>query len=623
MPEFTAAYTYNQFEQPIAQFSTSHSDYGLDNDNTDADNRYDFLALNVNLRIQEAGTYTVAAHVWYENLTSGKGQPIDWRSKTESLGVGDNTVQLLFDGYGIVKNQVEGKLYAEIVLFDENMKMLDMTMPAYETNNYSYGQFKETKTVNYGILANKPIPSVPAGQSTSVEIDDDDISVVSKVDITAGENLSGAKLNVTEHENPPPGSSAPSGEVMQYLDLSVYGSENVRNTKIHFKVSKSWVASENIDVDNLNLKHYNENLSMWLTLTTTLENEDADYYYFSAETDSFSWFVVIGQLTQEEEQQQGSGSQSEPIATQEAKFEFSVFEVPDNIKVGETATITFTITNSGNASGTYTAYLTLDGVILESREITLAAGASQEVSFEVVPTSTGTFVIQLAGSTASLVVNPEITVSQDLISVTAPEVYASVIYVDTPAVFDISETSITQIAVSVSAQVENVVLRVKELLGKPDQIQTDPQGTVYSYLEILAEKLPNENISEATVAFKVPVSWIENEGLDENTVALNRYNSGEWQSLVTEKTGGDENYLYFRATTPGFSLFAVSGSSAPATTPGGGPGVLPTQPLAGVPPLILVAIMAFILVVIIIAVIWRYLSLGAKGLTVPQKPRRR
>jgi hypothetical protein len=163
---------------------------------------------------------------------------------------------------------------------------------------------------------------------------------------------------------------------------------------------------------------------------------------------------------------------------------------------------------------------------------------------------------------------------------------------------------------------ENVVLRVRQLLDKPEEVAA-PEGNVYKYLEIVAEKVTNDNITSAAITFKVEKSWIENENIDPNTVTLRRYHSGQWQDLVTDKIREDNTYIYYVAVTPGFSIFAVSGSRAETST-AGPPGItptMPTQPFSAVPPVLLVAVTAIMLIAVILVVIWRYVSLGTKTLT--------
>jgi len=88
-------------------------------------------------------------------------------------------------------------------------------------------------------------------------------------------------------------------------------------------------------------------------------------------------------------------------------------------------------------------------------------------------------------------------------------------------------------------------------------------------------KNPGAAKIEGKVEFKVAKSWIAADNIDEATVKLNRYDEsgGEWKALPTHKTGEDDDFVYFEAQTPEFSMFAVTGEkkveveTAAAATP--------------------------------------------------------
>jgi hypothetical protein len=74
------------------------------------------------------------------------------------------------------------------------------------------------------------------------------------------------------------------------------------------------------------------------------------------------------------------------------------------VNVGDTVTIGALVTNSGNASGTYTAILKIDGVIDQMKEIILGAEASQTVSFEVLKLNSGSYLAEFDGLSVPLTV---------------------------------------------------------------------------------------------------------------------------------------------------------------------------------------------------------------------------
>ncbi|MFH1637923.1 MAG: PGF-pre-PGF domain-containing protein, partial [Candidatus Woesearchaeota archaeon] len=63
--------------------------------------------------------------------------------------------------------------------------------------------------------------------------------------------------------------------------------------------------------------------------------------------------------------------------------------------------------------------------------------------------------------------------------------------------------------------------------------------------------------------FRVTKTWLSDNGLTQNDVALWRYKDNKWNVLVTTMASSDETYVYYGAETPGFSYFAI-GSKAVA-----------------------------------------------------------
>ena len=100
--------------------------------------------------------------------------------------------------------------------------------------------------------------------------------------------------------------------------------------------------------------------------------------------------------------------------------------------------------------------------------------------------------------------------------------------------------------------------------GKPSVLSpTGKEEHVYSYFDI-SVSIPNKIIGTAKIKFKVPASWISKNNIDPSTIAMYRYNDGEWTKLMTAMTGSDSGYYYFEATSPGFSLYAVKGKTKEA-----------------------------------------------------------
>lgn len=77
---------------------------------------------------------------------------------------------------------------------------------------------------------------------------------------------------------------------------------------------------------------------------------------------------------------------------------------PTVIQKDESVTISATITNVGEESGSYSVSLTIDSVVRETKEITLIGGASEVVEFEVTETSAGEHTVALDTQSGSFTV---------------------------------------------------------------------------------------------------------------------------------------------------------------------------------------------------------------------------
>jgi len=88
------------------------------------------------------------------------------------------------------------------------------------------------------------------------------------------------------------------------------------------------------------------------------------------------------------------------LASAQAEFQVSNLTLSSqSVKVGETVTITATIINKGDAKDTYNLTLKINDEVIESKEIELAAGKSQTVSFTVTAEKTGDHIVELDGAT--------------------------------------------------------------------------------------------------------------------------------------------------------------------------------------------------------------------------------
>jgi PGF-pre-PGF domain-containing protein len=134
--------------------------------------------------------------------------------------------------------------------------------------------------------------------------------------------------------------------------------------------------------------------------------------------------------------------------------------------------------------------------------------------------------------------------------------YFGVIAYDTTASLTANKKGLafTKNTFTVNKQLTRVTITV-ERVDNVSLIRV-PLLNVYQYFKIDMENMDNSDISTATIEFRVNKSWLKNR--NRSTVVLHRYYHNEWFKLPTEEIKETSNHYYFRATTPGFSYFAIT-----------------------------------------------------------------
>jgi len=132
------------------------------------------------------------------------------------------------------------------------------------------------------------------------------------------------------------------------------------------------------------------------------------------------------------------------------------------------------------------------------------------------------------------------------------------------------EIGFRQINITVENQANNVKITVTKLDDKPASVLHVVEGKVYKYIEITPVNINDTHVDKVKIQFEVNKSWINNNNIDPDTVALNRYRVNAWERLQTRKTSEDDDFVYYEAETPGFSTFAITGeviTGVTTTTP--------------------------------------------------------
>ncbi|MCC7555120.1 MAG: PGF-pre-PGF domain-containing protein [Methanoculleus marisnigri] len=92
-------------------------------------------------------------------------------------------------------------------------------------------------------------------------------------------------------------------------------------------------------------------------------------------------------------------------------------------------------------------------------------------------------------------------------------------------------------------------------------------GTPYQYVDLVPARF--EEITGANITFSVPQTWLAEHGFTPGEIVMYHYNGTAWEALPTWVVDAAGTTVTFRAATPGFSLFAISGveQAEAVTTP--------------------------------------------------------
>lgn len=105
---------------------------------------------------------------------------------------------------------------------------------------------------------------------------------------------------------------------------------------------------------------------------------------------------------------------------------------------------------------------------------------------------------------------------------------------------------------------------VEQLKGKSALVSELPAGEVYKSFNVWvgnAGYATSKNIKNPVLSFRVEKAWMQEKGVDQASITLNRYEEKVWVQLPVTLTGEDSNYMYFTAATPGFASFSITGKS--------------------------------------------------------------
>ncbi|QYZ78495.1 PGF-pre-PGF domain-containing protein [Methanofollis formosanus] len=114
---------------------------------------------------------------------------------------------------------------------------------------------------------------------------------------------------------------------------------------------------------------------------------------------------------------------------------------------------------------------------------------------------------------------------------------------------------ISTVIVTVAKKTDDLKVTIRPVDTLPVE---GPSGVVYRALEADLSHADDSSIKEAVFTFSVPLSWLKEQELTTQDVALMRYHDGRWTALPTEFVEETDAEAHYRAVSPGFSYFAIT-----------------------------------------------------------------
>ncbi|MEM5771961.1 MAG: NosD domain-containing protein [Candidatus Aenigmatarchaeota archaeon] len=142
--------------------------------------------------------------------------------------------------------------------------------------------------------------------------------------------------------------------------------------------------------------------------------------------------------------------------------------------------------------------------------------------------------------------------------------------------FSLPKLDITDIILTFANSASGISINVNQLLEPPTGIIT-PSGKVYAYITIDKTNFKDSDISSVTIKFRIPISWLNENNIDENSIKLYKYENGEWKELPTSILSRDDKYIYYSATSQGLSIYSISGQVKTITAPSEEKPTAPTE----------------------------------------------
>jgi len=150
------------------------------------------------------------------------------------------------------------------------------------------------------------VETVTVGEATTISIPLTGTLVVEELEIVTNKDITDAEITIAQQISAPADAKSPTlpkgGVVYGYVRVQTKGMESadMDSAKISFKLEKSWLKENNMDLSTVTLRLFDPKTREWTELLTKQVKTTFKYVYFEAESDHLSLFVITVEQEKEE-----------------------------------------------------------------------------------------------------------------------------------------------------------------------------------------------------------------------------------------------------------------------------------------------------------------------------------
>ena len=285
-----------------------------------------------------------------------------------------------------MKNKSYSKVVAILALVLAMATSLSFALPAtlcYAQGGYGVVGVGGEPVPGLTLLAGKIDTSGVMLKDVTVKSDDKLCRLTVSKDTTAlnkkGKRLSSIVMSEMEE---PPAPPAGANVIGLTYDLGPDGATFDPPVDLTFTYDPALIP-EGVAEENLVIAMWDEAAGEWVNLASTV---DPVSHTITAKVSHFTAFTVVAY-------------------TRPAAFTASALTIsPTEVDAGETVTISANVANTGDLAGSYKVTLKIDGKVVATKEVTLAGGASQRVTFTTAKDEAGTYTVNVEGLSGSFTV---------------------------------------------------------------------------------------------------------------------------------------------------------------------------------------------------------------------------